>query len=168
MTYVVKQDKAYIKFDRFVRGMSIITTMEPVVNIIVATEFETENSAKSILKEADSCGFDITKCVIHDRDEIDKQDQERAKAEALAIQKNAWENTSEKRKREMLREILDNNGQEAVDKFLKEVGDTSGIQPAEPAENDNLSILDKIYQNMEKILGRPLTESEKEDLTKGV
>lgn len=68
----------------------------------------------------------------------------------------------------MLRAILDNNGQEAVDKFLKEVGDTSGIQPAEPAENDNLSILDKIYQNMEKLLGRPLTESEKEDLTKGV
>ena len=46
MTYVVKQDKAYIKFDRFVRGMSIITTMEPVVNIIVATEFETENYLK--------------------------------------------------------------------------------------------------------------------------
>lgn len=48
---LVKQDKAYIKFDRFVRGMSIVTTMEPVVNIIVATEFETKIQQNQYLKK---------------------------------------------------------------------------------------------------------------------
>lgn len=165
MTHIVKEKEYYIQFDRFVRDMSIVTTVERVSNIDNATEFDDENGARSLIKEAELNGYDISNYTIHDKDRENELIKENAEKEAREYIKKGWNNTSEEGKRKHLKHLLDDKGTDAVKEFLEYVEDTSGITPAEEETNP---LLNTMYSNMEKILGRALTDEEKETLTEGM
>lgn len=161
MSYIVKDDEFFYKFDRFVNDMSIATTMEIVGSYQAATEFRSESSANSILLEAQSCGYDISKCKIYDKEKIEAEEKERAEKEAREFTTATWNNTSEEKKREMLREILEDKGEEKMKEWLEYVGDTSGIQPADPKDKDNEFML-----KIQNALGISLSDKQKENLLK--
>lgn len=161
MSYIVKDNEFFYKFDRFVNDMSIVTSMEIVGSYHAATEFKSEATANMMLQEAEKAGYNISQCKIYNKDDVEKEEKERAEKESRDIAINAWANTSEETKRKKLREILDNKGEEKMKEWLEYVEDTSGIQPADPEDKDNAFML-----KIQNALGISLSDSQKEKLLK--
>ena len=165
MSYIIKNDKYWLRFDRFVRGMDIVTTVEPVGSFLAATEFSSKNSAREIIKEADKSGYDTKTYEIFDKEKTIKEHKEKAENEANEFIKDTWNNTSIKKRQQLIQEMYKQKGEKEVKEFLEKVGDSTKYD-FEPTDENEL--LNTIYNNMEKMLGRELTDSEKNELMKGI
>ena len=166
MSYVVKNNKndTYIQFDRFVRDIEIITTAEPVSSILSATEFETAESANELIKAAksfmDDYELENSDLQVIDKDLSLNLQKEKAEQDEKENQIKAWANTSVNSKKEILQQQYDQGVTiESLKEFLDEVKDPDSISLIDTNPFRNYQ---HIFDNMEKILGRPLSEAEKQ------
>ena len=166
MSYVVKNNKndTYIQFDRFVRDIEIITTAEPVSSILSATEFETAESANELIEAAksfmDDYELENSDLQVIDKDLSLNLQKEKAEQDEKENQIKAWANTSVNSKKEILQQQYDQGATiESLKEFLDEVKDpdSTSLIDTNPFRNHQ-----HIFDNMEKILGRPLSETEKQ------
>lgn len=164
MSYIVKDKDNWLLFDRFVRDMEIVTTVEPVGSYQAATEFDDEDTAKLMIHELEICQLlDVSEYTIHDKDKVAEEIKQEKLEKEHKIMKIAWENTSEAGKHRQAKEILDTRGQKGLDEFLKIVDPTYVYSDDVNDNKPNCSYND-IFSRMEKMLGRPLTDEEKENL----
>lgn len=124
--YVVQyKDEAFIKFDRITQGVGIktriVTTVEPVYSYKSATEFSSEESARDIINTVED--FDTTEFNIRNVDILEQEAKAQAEADAKEFIRQTWKNTSEERQKEILKDMLDEKGPEAVQEFLNSVKD---------------------------------------------
>ena len=166
MGYVVKNNKndTYIQFDRFVRDIEIITTAEPVSSILSATEFETAESANELIEAAksfmDDYELENSDLQVIDKDLSLNLQKEKAEQDEKENQIKAWANTSVNSKKEILQQQYDQGATiEDLKEFLDEVKDPDSISLIDTNPFRNYQ---HIFDNMEKILGRPLSETEKQ------
>lgn len=166
MSYVVKNNKndTYIQFDRFVRDIEIITTAEPVSSILSATEFETAESANELIEAAksfmDDYELENSDFQVIDKDLSLNLQKEKAEQDEKENQIKAWANTSVNSKKEILQQQYDQGATiESLKEFLDEVKDPDSISLIDTNPFRNYQ---HIFDNMEKILGRPLSETEKQ------
>lgn len=166
MSYVVKNNKndTYIQFDRFVRDIEIITTAEPVSSILSATEFETAESANELIEAAksfmDDYELENSDLQVIDKDLSLNLQKEKAEQDEKENQIKAWANTSVNSKKEILQQQYDQGATiESLKEFLDEVKDPNSISLIDTNPFRNYQ---HIFDNMEKILGRPLSETEKQ------
>lgn len=166
MSYVVKNNKndTYIQFDRFVRDIEIITTAEPVSSILSATEFETAESANELIEAAksfmDDYELENSDFQVIDKDLSLNLQKEKAEQDEKENQIKAWANTSVNSKKEILQQQYDQGATiEGLKEFLDEVKDPDSISLIDTNPFRNYQ---HIFDNMEKILGRPLSETEKQ------
>lgn len=166
MSYVVKNNKndTYIQFDRFVRDIEIITTAEPVSSILSATEFETAESANELIEAAksfmDDYELENSDLQVIDKDLSLNLQKEKAEQDEKENQIKAWANTSVNSKKEILQQQYDQGATiESLKEFLDEVKDPDSISLIDTNPFRNYQ---HIFDNMEKILGRPLSETEKQ------
>ena len=166
MSYVVKNNKndTYIQFDRFVRDIEIITTAEPVSSILSATEFETAESANELIEAAksfmDDYELENSDLQVIDKDLSLNLQKEKAEQDEKENQIKAWANTSINSKKEILQQQYDQGATiESLKEFLDEVKDPDSISLIDTNPFRNYQ---HIFDNMEKILGRPLSEAEKQ------
>lgn len=124
MTFIVKDKDNWLTFDRFVRGMEIVTTVEPVSHYSVATEFDTTEGAEQMIKEAGKI-YDVSEYTVHNRNVVEQEYKEAKENEAREVLKEAWNNTPEDIKKKKIQELLNNKGPEAVKQWLEYVSDTS-------------------------------------------
>lgn len=166
MSYVVKNNKndTYIQFDRFVRDFEIITAAEPVSSILSATEFETAESANELIEAAksfmDDYELENSDLQVIDKDLSLNLQKEKAEQDEKENKIKAWANTSVNSKKEILQQQYDQGATiESLKEFLDEVKDPDSIFliDTDPFRNHQ-----HIFDNMEKILGRPLSETEKQ------
>lgn len=164
MSYIVKDKDNWLLFDRFVRDMDIITTVEPVSSYLAATEFDDEDTAKLMIHELEVCQMiDVSEYTIHDKKEVEEKIKQEKLEKERAILRKAWENTSEAGRHKQAKEILDARGEEALKEFLKIVDPTYVYSDDVNDNKPNCSYND-IFSRMEKMLGRPLTDEEKQNL----
>lgn len=126
--YVVQyKDEAFIKFDRITQGVGIktriVTTVEPVYSYKSATEFSSEESARDIINTVED--FDTTEFNIRNVDILEQEAKVQAKADAEEFIRQTWKNTSEERRKEILKEMLDEKGPDAVQEFLSDMQDNN-------------------------------------------
>ena len=126
--YVVQyKDEAFIKFDRITQGVGIktriVTTVEPVYSYKSATEFSSEESARDIINTVED--FDTTEFNIRDVAILEQEAEAQAKADAEEFIRQTWKNTSEERRKEILKEMLDEKGPDAVQEFLSSMQDNN-------------------------------------------
>ena len=166
MSYVVKNNKndTYIQFDRFVRDIEIITAAEPVSSILSATEFETAESANELIEAAksfmDDYELENSDFQVIDKDLSLNLQKEKAEQDEKENQIKAWANTSVNSKKEILQQQYDQGATiESLKEFLDEVKDPDSISLIDTNPFRNYQ---HIFDNMEKILGRPLSETEKQ------
>lgn len=132
--YVVQyKDEAFIKFDRITQGIGIksriVTLVEPVYSYKSASEFSSEESARDIINTVED--YDTTEFNIRNVDILEQEAKERAEQEAKDFMKQTWRNTSEERQKEILKDMLDAKGPEAVKEFLDSVQDDGNNESTE-------------------------------------
>ena len=132
--YVVQyKDEAFIKFDRITQGIGIksriVTLVEPVYSYKSASEFSSEESARDIINTVED--YDTTEFNIRNVDILEQEAKERAEQEAKDFMKQTWRNTSEERQKEILKDMLDAKGPEAVKEFLDSVQDNGNNESTE-------------------------------------
>lgn len=132
--YVVQyKDEAFIKFDRITRGIGIksriVTLVEPVYSYKSASEFSSEESARDIINTVED--YDTTEFNIRNVDILEQEAKEQAEQEAKDFMKQTWRNTSEERQKEILKDMLDAKGPEAVKEFLDSVQDDGNNESTE-------------------------------------
>lgn len=132
--YVVQyKDEAFIKFDRITQGIGIksriVTLVEPVYSYKSASEFSSEESARDIINTVED--YDTTEFNIRNVDILEQEAKERAEQEAKDFIKQTWRNTSEERQKEILKDMLDAKGPEAVKEFLDSVQDDGNNESTE-------------------------------------
>ena len=132
--YVVQyKDEAIIKFDRITQGIGIksriVTLVEPVYSYKSASEFSSEESARDIINTVED--YDTTEFNIRNVDILEQEAKERAEQEAKDFMKQTWRNTSEERQKEILKDMLDAKGPEAVKEFLDSVQDDGNNESTE-------------------------------------
>ena len=132
--YVVQyKDEAFIKFDRIAQGIGIksriVTLVEPVYSYKSASEFSSEESARDIINTVED--YDTTEFNIRNVDILEQEAKERAEQEAKDFMKQTWRNTSEERQKEILKDMLDAKGPEAVKEFLDSVQDDGNNESTE-------------------------------------
>ena len=132
--YVVQyKDEAFIKFDRITQGIGIksriVTLVEPVYSYKSASEISSEESARDIINTVED--YDTTEFNIRNVDILEQEAKERAEQEAKDFMKQTWRNTSEERQKEILKDMLDAKGPEAVKEFLDSVQDDGNNESTE-------------------------------------
>ena len=132
--YVVQyKDEAFIKFDRITQGIGIksriVTLVEPVYSYKSASEFSSEESARDIINTVED--YDTTEFNIRNVDILEQEAKERAEQEAKDFMKQTWRNTSEERQKEILKDMLDAKGPEAVKEFLDSIQDDGNNESTE-------------------------------------
>lgn len=132
--YVVQyKDEAFIKFDRITQGIGIksriVTLVEPVYSYKSASEFSSEESARDIINTVED--YDTTEFNIRNVDILEQEAKECAEQEAKDFMKQTWRNTSEERQKEILKDMLDAKGPEAVKEFLDSVQDDGNNESTE-------------------------------------
>ena len=132
--YVVQyKDEAFIKFDRITQGFGIksriVTLVEPVYSYKSASEFSSEESARDIINTVED--YDTTEFNIRDVEVLENEAKEKAEQEAKDFIKQTWRNTSEERQKEILKDMLDEKGPDAVQEFLNSVKDDGNNESTE-------------------------------------
>lgn len=147
--YVVKdtEREVYLIFDRFVNDMEIVTTVEPVASYEIATTFSTEEKAKELIVEA--CQFYSNKlkednCEIIDLELVKQEEEKKAKEKAQAAMQNAWENTSETKRISMVKQLINDKGEEEADKWLEYVGEKDKEKYLHPKDSEDDKLADLI------------------------
>lgn len=126
--YVVQyKDEAFIKFDRITQGIGIksriVTLVEPVYSYKSASEFSSEESARDIINTVED--YDTTEFNIRNVDILEQEAKVQAEADAKEFIRQTWKNTSEERRKEILKEMLDEKGPDAVQEFLNDMQDNN-------------------------------------------
>lgn len=167
MTYVVKDNNSgnYLEFNRFVRDMDIITETEQVISIESASTFESQESANQCIQEAKSfMDEDEAKELnwdILDKDVTKTLAKEQAEQKEKDNKTKAWANTEEDVKQRILQKRYDNGESlEEIEKFLDDVNDKASISLINTSPYRNY---EQAFKAMESILGRPLTDTEKDE-----
>lgn len=164
MSYIVfdKKVERSLRFDTFVRDLDIITTADPVMSVRSATTFDSPEDANEYMQRLQQCGtYDITDCEVRALEDMTKaEDDANIKYEAQQ-RKAAWDNTDKETKRSILRKMLKQEGQEAVDKWLAGLEDNSGITPMTDDE-----FIDRKVNEIESKYGIRVTDKQRDQLFK--
>lgn len=164
MSYIVYDKKVEhpLRFDSFVRDISIITTAEMVTSVRSATEFDNPEDAKDYMERLQQCNtYDITECEVRSLEDMTKAEDDANLKYELQKKKAAWDNTDKDTKRSILRKMLKREGQEAVDKWLEGLEDKSGITPMTDDE-----FIDRKVDEIESRYGIRVTDKQRDQLFK--
>lgn len=158
--FVVKDNKkdAYLKFDRIVDDVSleIITLVEPIAAYQIATNFDTEARANDCAKTVLPDVYPLTDYTVIDLDKVKEEEEQKAKEKAQAVMTNAWKNTSEETRKQKLKDLYKDKGQEEVEKWLDYVN--------EPDKQKYLDSLNEPEEDKLTSLLAGLSDEEKEKL----
>jgi len=155
MGYIVKDKTNFLKFDRFVRDITPITTVEPVGSPIAASEFSNEDIARDMVKEAEKSGYDTTEFTYHDLEQVLETEKKVKENEAEEFLKEGWKNTSFEGRREKLTQMKEDKRAE----WLQRMGDTSGVTPYSEQEQK-----DQIKKDAQNKLGIALSDEQVEQM----
>lgn len=126
MSYVVmdKQRNAFVLFDRHVNSstLEIITTVELVGCIEIASEFSSQTIAEKMIEQA-SVAYDTTGYEVIDVEAYKKQKEAEAKENAQKYLTEEWKKLSPEEKKEQMKRAIDNGNIDELKKFLEYVGD---------------------------------------------
>jgi len=164
MTYIVfdKKVNRALRFDSYVRDISIITTADPVMSVRSATEFDKPEDAQMFIQRLnDSNTYDTSECEVQSLEDLEKQEDEKNFKYEADKKRAAWNNTDKDTKRSILRKMLKSDGQEAVDKWLETMEDKSGLTPMTDDE-----FIDRKVNEIESRYGIRVTDKQREDLFK--
>ena len=103
--------------------------VEPVYSYKSASEFSSEESARDIINTVED--YDTTEFNIRDVEVLENEAKEKAEQEAKDFIKQTWRNTSEERQKEILKDMLDEKGPDAVQEFLDSVKDDGNNESTE-------------------------------------
>lgn len=142
--------KFWFDIDRMVRGMDVVTVVEPAYNYQSATRFPTRESAERIIDQIDKEGvYDVNNACIIDIEQHVKELEAKQKAEEQKMIKEAWENTDEITKKNIISKAVQAGNIESLKEFLDDKGvDTSDIAIEEPkqlTEDDQLRAVASFY-----------------------
>lgn len=126
MSYVVMDKKrdAFVLFDRHVNSstLEIITTVELVGCIEIASEFSSPVLAEKMIEQA-SVAYDTDAYEVIDVEVYKKQKEDEAKENAQKYLAEEWKKLSPEEKKEQMKKAIDNGNIEELKKFLEYVGD---------------------------------------------
>lgn len=126
MSYVVMDKKrdAFVLFDRHVNSstLEIITTVELVGCIEIASEFSSPALAEKMIEQA-SVAYDTDAYEVIDVEVYKKQKEDEAKENAQKYLTEEWKKLSPEEKKEQMKKAIDNGNIEELKKFLEYVGD---------------------------------------------
>lgn len=126
MSYVVMDKKrdAFVLFDRHVNSstLEIITTVELVGCIEIASEFSSPTLAEKMIEQA-SVAYDTDAYEVIDVEVYRKQKEDEAKENAQKYLAEEWKKLSPEEKKEQMKKAIDNGNIEELKKFLEYVGD---------------------------------------------
>lgn len=126
MSYVVMDKKrdAFVLFDRHVNNstLEIITTVELVGCVEIASEFSSPTLAEKMIEQA-SAAYDTDAYEVIDVEAYRKQKEEAAKENAQKYLTEEWKKLSPEEKKEQMKRAIDNGNIEELKKFLEYVGD---------------------------------------------
>ena len=116
--WVVVCDDHYKIFNEYINDatLQVYTYTKPTAQPVRATQFNDKAEAQQAIDNISNEDTSIYKPI--QLQEIEDREKKRVDEESDAIMRNAWANTSEERKKEMLDEIRKNKGEEAVQDWL--------------------------------------------------
>lgn len=137
--FVVKHinKDAYLVFDRYVNDMDIVTTYEPVGAYQIATKFSTEEKAKEVCTDAE---LELEDVEIIDLDKVEADEKKAAEEKAQAAMQNAWQNTSDAKRKSMIADIIKDKGEDKANEWLDYVGETNKEKYLHPDEDEDTDL----------------------------
>lgn len=119
--WVVACDDHYKIFEEYIDdvNLKIYVHTKPTAQPARATQFDSKEEAEQAIKSISNTKIEPI-CLYKpiQLQEINDREAKRIDEESDAIMRNAWSNTSEERKKEMLDEIRKNGGDQAVEDWL--------------------------------------------------
>lgn len=120
--WVVAQDRHYKIFKEYTDvndlTVKVYVNVEPTAIVTKATQFDSKEDAEKMISRVNKDFEDVDSYKVIQLQEINDREAKRIDEESDAIMRNAWSNTSEERKKEMLEEIRKNGGDQAVEDWL--------------------------------------------------
>jgi hypothetical protein len=120
--YVVEIDDHFLMFTKYVNDLTLKehVSHRPCATIHRATKFQTVQEASDCLSL--DTRLDLTKCKIRTVQSVFDEAKEEADKNSDEIIKNAWPNTSRKKQDEMMENLRQAKGEEAVQDWLNKYG----------------------------------------------
>ena len=118
--FVVRQNDHLLMFDSYLNNRTLEEHYftKPCASVHWATKFESQEEANEIISKVE----DLDGVEVIQISQIEAEQKAKADKESDEVIKNAWSNTSEERKKEMLDEIRKNGGDQAVEDWLNKYG----------------------------------------------
>lgn len=116
--WVIQCDDHYKIVNEYIDdvNLQVYYYTKPTAQPVRATQFDTEDEANKAIKSITNEVTSIYKPV--QLKTINEQEKKRIDKESDDIIRNAWSNTSDERKKEMLDEIRETKGEEGVQEWL--------------------------------------------------
>lgn len=116
--WVVSCDEHYKIFNEYIDDakLQIYTYTRPTAQPARATQFDSEAEAQEAINNLSNENTSLYKPI--QLNTINENEKKRVSEESDAIIRNAWSNTSEERKKEMLDNIRETKGEQAVQDWL--------------------------------------------------
>ena len=120
--YIVKQDNHFLVFDRYVNDLTFKETIsvKPCATITKATKFDSVEEAQSYLDRA--IRLDKSTCCITTPDEVLNAAKKVADVASDKIVQSMWDNATRTQQEEMMNNLRNNKGEEAVQEWLNKYG----------------------------------------------
>lgn len=129
--YVVRQNDHLLIFQCYINDMTLEenTFTRPCASIYKATKFGSADEAKIEISKVKAQDLSDTE-VVQIKDIVAEQ-KAKADKESDEMIKNAWHNTSRAKQEEMLENLRNNRGEEAVQEWLNKYGPLNEIDDSE-------------------------------------
>jgi len=111
----------YVELKTFTQDINIRIDIIPVANIEIATLLEDQSEVDYVMNIMKDQGDDINNYEVLDYDNELVKVKAKEDEQTIRAMGNAWSNSSEDTKKELLQKILEQKGPDAVIKFMKDV-----------------------------------------------
>lgn len=118
--FVIRQNDHLLIFDSYInnRTLEIHYFTKPCAHIVHATKFNSKEDAIEAISQVE----DLTDAEPIQIAQLDAEAKKKADEESDTIIKNAWENTSYEKQKEMIDKIRETKGEAEVQKWLNKYG----------------------------------------------
>ena len=121
--FVIKDKKLdmYVELKTFTQDINIRVDIVPVANIEIATILEDQNEIDYVMNIMKDQGDDVNNYEVLNYDDELVKIKAKEDEQSVRAMGNAWNNSSEETKKNLLQKILEQKGPDAVIKFMKDV-----------------------------------------------
>lgn len=111
----------YVELKTFTQDINIRVDIVPVANIEIATILEDQNEIDYVMNIMKDQGDDVNNYEVLNYDDELVKIKAKENEQAVRAMGNAWNNSSEETKKNLLQKILEQKGPDAVIQFMKDV-----------------------------------------------